>query len=345
MISNGLETYHADVGRIPLLSAAEERVLAHDLHASRRTLQTLLLAAPCVLRLVAMAVRRIAGGLPARRTFETVRPVPDYSSLAQSFDAGSLPLLRAAKLRPLLGKLESLSRRMTDLETQAVQLRRDGCKEDAVRLEDELRFYVQHTEEAAPALSRRTKECQSAYAVYEGLKGRLASANLRLASGMARRWRASGVPLEDLQQEANAALLYAIDRYDPGRNVRFFHVAKIYIRRELRMAVQRWGGPDQEDEEGGRRDPADEDLSPDETVEQRALRSALDFALDLLPYREAEIVRLRHGLAGGYCYSYDEIARIFRLSREGVRRIVVRAMEKLRDPAVAKRLASFLDCP
>ncbi len=345
MSIDGLETYHADVGRIPLLSAAEERVLAHDLHASRRTLQTLLLAAPCVLRLVEAAVRRIADGLPARRTFETVRPVPDYPALARSFDADSLPLLRAAKLHPLLGKLESLSCRMTDLETQAVQLRRDGCKEDAVRLEDELRFYVRHAQEAAPVLRRRTRECRSAYAVYEELKGRLANANLRLASGMARRWRASGVPLEDLQQEANAALLYAIDRYDPGRNVRFFHIAKVYIRRELRMAVQRWGGPAQEDEEGGRRDPADDDISPGETVEQRALRTALDHALGLLTYRESEIIKLRHGLGGGYCYSYDEIGRIFRLSREWVRQIEVKAMEKLRDPAVARRLAGFLDCP
>ncbi|MGH7194341.1 MAG: sigma factor-like helix-turn-helix DNA-binding protein, partial [Candidatus Saccharimonadales bacterium] len=59
--------------------------------------------------------------------------------------------------------------------------------------------------------------------------------------------------------------------------------------------------------------------------------------------REREVLRLRYGLADGYCYTLDEVGRIFCLTRERIRQIEVKALQKLQFPQRASRLASFVE--
>lgn len=73
------------------------------------------------------------------------------------------------------------------------------------------------------------------------------------------------------------------------------------------------------------------------------LKQRINEALATLPSREREVLRLRYGLADGYCYTLDEVGRIFCLTRERIRQIEVKALQKLQFPQRASRLAAFVD--
>ena len=73
------------------------------------------------------------------------------------------------------------------------------------------------------------------------------------------------------------------------------------------------------------------------------LRKLLDQALASLAHREREVVRLRYGLVDGYCYTLEEIGRIFNVTRERIRQIEAKALTKLQYPARSRSLAAFME--
>jgi RNA polymerase primary sigma factor len=73
------------------------------------------------------------------------------------------------------------------------------------------------------------------------------------------------------------------------------------------------------------------------------LRNCLENVLASLAERERQVVRLRYGLFDGYCYTLDEIGRIFNVTRERIRQIESKAIGKLQFPARAELLAPFID--
>ena len=60
------------------------------------------------------------------------------------------------------------------------------------------------------------------------------------------------------------------------------------------------------------------------------MRQRIDSALEALSYREREILKLRYGLGDGYCYTLEEAATIFRVTRERIRQIEARAFKRLK---------------
>ena len=82
---------------------------------------------------------------------------------------------------------------------------------------------------------------------------------------------------------------------------------------------------------------------PLQTVNQQALKSVIGRALDGLSYREREIIRLRFGLADGYSYTLEEVGSLFDVTRERVRQIEAKAVEKLREPGLHAQLSGFVD--
>ena len=66
-------------------------------------------------------------------------------------------------------------------------------------------------------------------------------------------------------------------------------------------------------------------------------------ALDKLPAREAEVLRLYYGLAQDRSMTLDEIGRRFRLTRERVRQIKELALGKLRHPRFHRRLRAYAE--
>jgi len=52
---------------------------------------------------------------------------------------------------------------------------------------------------------------------------------------------------------------------------------------------------------------------------------------------------LRFGLENGYSYTLEEVGRIFKVSRERVRQIEQKAVEKLQHPGRCRQLVGFLN--
>jgi RNA polymerase primary sigma factor len=76
---------------------------------------------------------------------------------------------------------------------------------------------------------------------------------------------------------------------------------------------------------------------------QDMLRNRIHGLLDSLSYREREIIKLRYGLGDGYNYTLEETAFIFQVTRERIRQIEARALQKLRDPRRSAEIVGFLD--
>ena len=72
------------------------------------------------------------------------------------------------------------------------------------------------------------------------------------------------------------------------------------------------------------------------------LREKINDLLKTLTYREREIIRLRYGLVDGYCYTLEEVGRIFRVTRERVRQIEAKAVSKLQNPVRSCELAEYV---
>lgn len=70
-----------------------------------------------------------------------------------------------------------------------------------------------------------------------GAQDRLVRSHLPLIRSLARRYRGSGLPFDDLVQEGALGLLEAIARYDPARGPDFAAFARFRIRRAIRNAL------------------------------------------------------------------------------------------------------------
>jgi RNA polymerase primary sigma factor len=228
---------------------------------------------------------------------------------------------------------------------------------------------------------------------YVHLKHRLASANIRLAAHVAKRFRHHALSYADLLQEAVCGLMQAIDRFDVSHGTRLATYATWWIRQTLQIAVarqshlvslsphhlQELGLLQQESEalaHGGKHLPSPQELAsrtgsslehlthlqtatrtpvslnavldddsdfklteamPDNestTVRQNSERQeALSFLMENLRPRERKVLDLRFGLTGNGTHSLRQIGHLLRISKERVRQIQNRALEKLRASA------------
>ncbi len=81
---------------------------------------------------------------------------------------------------------------------------------------------------------------------------------------------------------------------------------------------------------------------PERSASNEMLRTEIGKLLKTLTYREREIIKLRYGLENGYSYTLEEVGRIFQVTRERVRQIEAKAVQKLQQPGRSHVLAGFL---
>ena len=86
-----------------------------------------------------------------------------------------------------------------------------------------------------------------------------------------------------------------------------------------------------------------DDVSPEESLMREALRRDLHQLLADLTTRERDVIRMRFGLGDGNPYSLAEIGRALELSRERVRQIESKALQKLRQPKRRNRIRDYLE--
>jgi RNA polymerase primary sigma factor len=71
---------------------------------------------------------------------------------------------------------------------------------------------------------------------------------------------------------------------------------------------------------------------PVDQVSQRLQREYIDQAMQVLNPRERTIIEMRYGLNDGHYHTLDDVSVVFKLTRERIRQIEVKALRKLRYP-------------
>ncbi len=88
---------------------------------------------------------------------------------------------------------------------------------------------------------------------------------------------------------------------------------------------------------------AQDAVDPHAAAEASALAEVVTEALAGLTPREQRILRMRFGIGGAGDHTLEEVGKVFGVTRERIRQIEAKALEKLRDPARARKLITFAD--
>jgi RNA polymerase primary sigma factor len=83
-------------------------------------------------------------------------------------------------------------------------------------------------------------------------------------------------------------------------------------------------------------------VSPDEAATTQLLKENLSRVLNVLSPREQKILKMRFGLEDNHTYTLEEVGKEFGVTRERIRQIEAKALQKLRDNVEAKRLKDYL---
>jgi RNA polymerase primary sigma factor len=82
--------------------------------------------------------------------------------------------------------------------------------------------------------------------------------------------------------------------------------------------------------------------APAEEVATHLLQEQLTEALNRLPAREAQILRLRYGLEDGRVYTLEEVGQTIGVTRERVRQLEAQALNRLRQSSAHVKLRDYL---
>ncbi|HEY4516255.1 MAG TPA: sigma-70 family RNA polymerase sigma factor [Candidatus Paceibacterota bacterium] len=86
----------------------------------------------------------------------------------------------------------------------------------------------------------------------------------------------------------------------------------------------------------------DKILSPDQESNRRIIRDQLMEILAELPEKERRIIEMRNGLADGIYHTLEDVGKEFGVTRERIRQIEAKALEKMRQHEKANRLQNYL---
>jgi RNA polymerase primary sigma factor len=83
-------------------------------------------------------------------------------------------------------------------------------------------------------------------------------------------------------------------------------------------------------------------IASNDDLDYGLLRDRLNSLLGELDDRERDIIKLRFGLADGQEHSFNELGQMYEMSRERVRQIQAKAMQKLRHPRCQALLKDWI---
>jgi RNA polymerase primary sigma factor len=84
-------------------------------------------------------------------------------------------------------------------------------------------------------------------------------------------------------------------------------------------------------------------LAPDAAALHTSMRNVIKDVLDSLPPREAKVLRMRYGIDMANDATLEEVGKQFDVTRERIRQIELKAINKLRHASRADRLKTFLE--
>lgn len=169
----------------------------------------------------------------------------------------------------------------------------------------------------------------------EQIRNRIVEANLRLVFSLAKRFAgADSDEFNECVAEGNFALMRAVDLFDYSRGNRFSTYAHHAIRRQLLQRIQAESRRRERFVSGGEEAAAELDrdegraIRDDERVQvaQLAVRDLMPCLTD----RERAVIEVRFGLGDHQKpQTYEEIGRRMGVSKERVRQLQMRALQKM----------------
>jgi len=83
--------------------------------------------------------------------------------------------------------------------------------------------------------------------------------------------------------------------------------------------------------------------APEEVALSEVMKSQVEEALCTLTDRESRVLRLRFGMEGGRPHTLEEVGREFGVTRERIRQIEAKALQKMRMPSRSSKLRDYLE--
>jgi len=121
-------------------------------------------------------------------------------------------------------------------------------------------------------------------------------------------------------------------------------VSKIHQLQKFEERTISLDAPVGDDEESSLEEfvPSEKVPLPSEEAERKFLKEQLKEILKDLSEREREILKMRYGLEDGIPHTLEEVGKVFKITRERIRQIEIKAIEKLRKHPKIKKLKGML---
>lgn len=167
------------------------------------------------------------------------------------------------------------------------------------------------------------------------IRNRIVEANLRLVFSLAKRFAgADSDEFNECVAEGNVALMRAVDLFDFARGYRFSTYAHHAIRRQLLQRIQAESRRRERFVSGGEEAAAELDRDEGRAIRDDERTQVAKLAVqDLMPCltdRERAVIEVRFGLGDHQKpQTYEEIGRRMGVSKERVRQLQMRALQKL----------------
>jgi len=176
------------------------------------------------------------------------------------------------------------------------------------------------------------------YRVADRIREQIAETNLALVLAMAKRTRMSEVDFADLVSEGNMALLRAVDKFDAGRGYKFSTYAcrailKAFSRQGMKLSKYRQRFPTDFDPKLEKSNFLEiKRTSFEKDAAEEVKRIVLENRADLSDV-ERTVIEHRFGLESGELekpMTLEQVGQIIGVTKERVRQIQNKAMEKIR---------------
>ncbi|MBX3376354.1 MAG: sigma-70 family RNA polymerase sigma factor [Phycisphaeraceae bacterium] len=186
--------------------------------------------------------------------------------------------------------------------------------------------------------AEQAEEILKWYRIADRIREQIAETNLALVLAMAKRTRMSEVDFADLVSEGNMALLRAVDKFDAGRGYKFSTYAcrailKAFSRQGMKLSKYRQRFPTDFDPKLERSNFLETKRSTFERdAADEVKRIVLDNRADLTDV-ERTVIEHRFGLEaaeGEKPMTLEQVGQIIGVTKERVRQIQNKAMEKIR---------------
>ena len=146
--------------------------------------------------------------------------------------------IQTKKIKPMMEKLESLSRKLDEISAESSGLRAvRGNKPRRAALQNELDRTQAQTLEGAEDLRARVRDIRERFDEYERTKRKLSSGNLRLVVSIGKKYRNRGLSFLDVIQEGNTGLMKAVEKYEYRRGYKFSTYATWWVRQAITRAI------------------------------------------------------------------------------------------------------------